>query len=283
MGRLKHRSPRPARGYLETGMCDDAVMTSAETRLNPDYGIDAPGVIRNLFLAAAAGLTLFGTAAAGLWSGTLFHINLAGMGFWICLGCAFMGFWMLYDSRVAKLKERERLLDLAAIRPEDQVLDVGCGRGLMLVGAARRLSTGRATGLDLWSQEDLSGNRPEATLENARREGVADRVEVRTGDMREMPFADASFDAVVSNVAIHNIYDREGRRKAMAEIARVLRPGGRLVIHDIRHVSDYAEDLAKLGLVRLERRGSKAAQIFLLLMTWGSLRPDILTAEKPVA
>jgi SAM-dependent methyltransferase len=263
-------------------MCDDAVMTSAGTTLKPDYGIDAPGVIRNLFLAAAAGLAFFGTAAAGLWSGTLFHINLAGMGFWICLGCAFMGFWMLYDSRVAKLKERERLLDLAAIRPEDQVLDVGCGRGLMLVGAARRLSTGRATGLDLWSQEDLSGNHPEATLENARREGVADRVEVRTGDMREMPFADASFDAVVSNVAIHNIYDREGRRKAMAEIARVLRPGGRLVIHDIRHVSDYTEDLAKLGLVRLERQGSKAAQIFLLLMTWGSLRPDILTAKKPV-
>ncbi|MBS1766852.1 MAG: class I SAM-dependent methyltransferase [Acidobacteria bacterium] len=251
--------------------------------LKPDYGIDAPGVIRNLFLAAAAGLVLFATAEAGLWSGILFHINLAGMGFWICLGCAFMGFWMIYDSRVGKLKERERLLDLAALKPEDRVLDVGCGRGLMLVGAARRLTTGRATGLDLWSQEDLSDNRPDATLENAAREGVADRVEVRTGDMREMPFEDAAFDAIVSNVAIHNIYDREGRAKAMAEIARVLKPGGRLVIHDIRHVSEYAEDLAQHGLTQIQRQGSKAAQLFLFLMTWGSLRPDILTAEKPAA
>ena len=256
---------------------------ASDTALKPDYGIDAPGVIRNLFLAVAAGLALFGTAAAGLWSGVLFHINLAGMGFWVCLGCAFMGFWMLYDSRVGKLKERERLLDLAALREDDQVLDVGCGRGLMLVGAARRLSTGCATGLDLWSQEDLSDNRPDATLENAKREGVADRVEVRTGDMREMPFENASFDAIVSNVAIHNIYDREGRTRAMAEITRVLKPGGRLVIHDIRHVGEYVEELSKRGLSRIERRGSKAVQIFLLLMTWGSLRPDILTAEKPLA
>ena len=253
----------------------------SETSPKPDYGIDAPGVVRNLFLAAAAGLALFGTAAAGLWSGVVARINLAGTGFWACLGCAFMGVWMLYDSRVGKLKERERLLDLVALKEGDQVLDVGCGRGLMLVGAARRLSTGRATGLDLWSQEDLSDNRPDATLENAKREGVADRVEVRTGDMREMPFEDASFDAIVSNVAIHNIYDREGRAKAMAEIARVLKPGGRLVIHDIRHVAEYADELSKLGLPRLQHHGSKAVQIFLLLMTWGSLRPNILTAEKP--
>ncbi|HEU4952175.1 MAG TPA: class I SAM-dependent methyltransferase [Holophagaceae bacterium] len=251
--------------------------------LRPDYGIDAPGVVRNLFLASAVGLALFGTALAELWSGAVLGFPLAGAGLWTGLGCAGMGTWMLYDSRIGKLKERERLLDLAALRGSDQVLDVGCGRGLMLVGAARRLSTGRATGLDLWSQEDLSGNRPEATLENAAREGVADRVEVRTGDMREMPFADACFDAVVSNVAIHNIYDREGRRKAMAEIARVLRPGGRLVIHDIRHVAEYAEDLSGLGLARIQRRGSKAAQVLLLLLTWGSLRPDILTAEKPLA
>lgn len=249
--------------------------------LKPDYGIDAPGVVRNLFLASALGLALFATALAGLWSGGVLGFPLAGAGLWTGLGCAGMGAWMLYDSRVGKLKEREHLLDLAVLQPEDQVLDLGCGRGLMLVGAARRLSTGCATGLDIWSQEDLSGNRPEATLENARREGVADRVEIRTGDMREMPFPDASFDAVVSNVAIHNIYDRAGRAKAMAEIARVLKPSGRLVIHDIRHVSEYADDLAKLGLTRIQRRGSRAAQILLLLLTWGSLRPDILTAEKP--
>ena len=136
----------------------------------------------------------------------------------------------------------------------EAVLDLGCGRGLLLIGAARRLTSGRATGLDLWNSEDLTGNSAEATLANAGREGVADRVEVRTGDMRKMPFPDASFDVVVSNVAIHNIYDREGREATMSEIARVLKPGGHVVIHDIRYVGDYAAALKRRGLTDVTSR-----------------------------
>jgi cyclopropane fatty-acyl-phospholipid synthase-like methyltransferase len=109
---------------------------------------------------------------------------------------------MLYD-KIGKIKERERLLDLVTWEGTETVLDLGCGRGLLLVAAARRLSTGKATGLDLWQAEDLTGNQPDATMANARREGVSDRVEVTSGDMRAMPFADRSFDVVVSNVAIH--------------------------------------------------------------------------------
>jgi len=148
----------------------------------PDYGIDAPGVVRNLFIVAAVGLTLFLTARFGLWSGVVGPVALSYSGLWAGLGCGLMGVWMLYDSKVGKLKERERLLDLVALRGNEAVLDVGCGRGLLLIGAARRLTTGRATGLDLWQAEDLTGNKPEATLKNARREGVADRVEVTTGE-----------------------------------------------------------------------------------------------------
>lgn len=253
---------------------------SIPSRQKPDYGIDAPGVVRNLYLVAGAGLLAFGTAAAGLWSGVALHVNFASMGLGFGIGCGCMGTWMLYDSKVGKLKEREALLDLVALKGNEQLLDVGCGRGLLLVGAAKRLSSGHATGLDLWSQEDLSGNKPEATLENARREGVAERVSVETGDMRKMPFPDNAFDVVVSNVAIHNIYDRPGRAQAMAEIARVLRPGGRLLIHDIRHIPAYAADLAPHGLTDLQRVGSPLMRLFLMVVTFGSLRPDILMAKK---
>jgi cyclopropane fatty-acyl-phospholipid synthase-like methyltransferase len=72
------------------------------------------------------------------------------------------------------------------------VLDVGCGRGLLLIGAAKRLTTGKAVGVDIWQTEDLSGNRPEATLENARLERVAERVGVKDGDARRLPFADGT-------------------------------------------------------------------------------------------
>ena len=154
---------------------------------------------------------------------------------------------------------------------------------LLLIGAARRLTTGKATGLDLWQAEDLTGNTKDATLENARREAVFDRVVVETGDMRKMPFPDASFDAVVSNVAIHNVYEKAGREQTMREIARVLRPDGRVVIHDIRHTGEYAASLAANGLTEIELVGSKPLQIFLLLVTFGALRPDILTARRPPA
>ena len=246
----------------------------------PDYGIDAPGVIRNLYLVATLGLVAYFTALAGVWSGVVFHVDFAHTGLGMGIGCAFMGTWMLYDSKVGKLKERETLLDLVALKGDEQVLDVGCGRGLLLVGAAKRLVSGHAMGLDLWSQEDLTDNKPEATLENAKREGVTDRVTVETGDMRKMPFADAAFDVIVSNVAIHNIYDRPGRAQAMAEIARVLRPGGRILIHDIRHIPGYAADLAPHGLTDIARIGSPLMRLFLMALTFGSLRPDILTARK---
>ncbi len=257
--------------------------TQGSTATRPDYGIDAPGVVRNLFIVAFAGLALALTARSGLWSGVIAHVDIARTGLFAGLGCGFMGFWMIYDSKVGKLRERDRMLDLIPWRGTEAVLDLGCGRGLLLIGAARRLTTGKATGLDLWQSEDLTGNKPEATLENARREGVLDRVLVRTGDMRKMPFPDASFDVVVSNVAIHNIYDREGREATMSDIARVLKPGGHVVIHDIRYVHDYAAALEKHGLIDVTRVGSKLARIVLVLITFGSLRPDIVTARAAAA
>jgi ubiquinone/menaquinone biosynthesis C-methylase UbiE len=257
--------------------------TQSPASTPPDYGIDAPGVVRNLFIVTVVGCALYFTARSGLWSGAIAHVDLARAGLFAGLGCGFMGCWMLYDSKIGKLRERDKLLDLIPWRGTEAVLDLGCGRGLLLIGAARRLTSGRATGLDLWNSEDLTGNSAEATLANAGREGVADRVEVRTGDMRKMPFPDASFDVVVSNVAIHNIYDREGREATMSEIARVLKPGGHVVIHDIRYVGDYAAALKRRGLTDVTRVGSKVARVVLLLITFGSLRPDVVTARAAAA
>lgn len=260
-------------------------MATAAASAKPDYGIDAPGVVRNLFLVFVAGMTLFLTARLGIWSGVVAHVEVAGIGLGAGLGCGLMGLWMLYDSKIGKLKEREALLDRISWRGDESVLDVGCGRGLLLIAAARRLQagTGTATGLDLWQAEDLTGNAPEATLANARLEGVGDRVTVKTGDMRRMPFPDAAFDVVVSNVAIHNVYEREGRESTMREIARVLKPGGRVVIADIRYVPDYAAALSRLGLRDVKRVGSPFTRILLLVVTMGSLRPDIVVGSKPGA
>ncbi len=128
-----------------------------------------------------------------------------------------------YGKRIAA----RDLVRRAGLRPGAEVLDVGCGRGLLLIEAARRLGGGRAVGLDLWNAEDLSGNNRAAAQSNAICEGVADRVTLVDGDMRCMPFEDDSFDVVLSSMAVHNIYEPAGRKQALAEIIRVLRPGGR--------------------------------------------------------
>ena len=89
---------------------------------------------------------------------------------------------------------------------------------------------------------------------NAIAEGVADRVELHTANMTALPFADSSFDVVVSSLAIHNISRRADREKAIEEAVRVLRPGGRLLIADVRATRQYQQQLARSGMNEVGRR-----------------------------
>ncbi len=214
----------------------------------PNYGIDAPKVVRNLLIVAALGVISLITRLLGLWSRQDLIALIARPLISGGLSCGAMGLWMVYDSKIGKVREREKRLDKIAWRGDERVLDVGCGLGLFLIGAAKRLSTGRAIGIDKWQQEDLSGNNAAGTLDNARIEGVADRVEVQTGDARKLPFDDASFDVVLSCSALHNIYNAGERQTAVREIARVLEPGGRVLIEDVRHTRQYAATLRDAGL-----------------------------------
>jgi ubiquinone/menaquinone biosynthesis C-methylase UbiE len=102
---------------------------------------------------------------------------------------------------------------------------VGTGRGLLLIGAARRLTSGRGAGIDVWSTKDLSGNSLERTQTNVEVEGVKEKVTLASEDARKLSFPDASFDVVLSNLCIHNIPDSEGARRP-ARDRRVLQPGG---------------------------------------------------------
>lgn len=218
----------------------------------PDYGLDAPPVIRNLALAAIA-LAI----AAQLLPQRLL---------WFAWGsaalCGVEAAAMVWASRVGKIRQRERLLDQVQWRDGVRVLDVGCGRGLLAIGAARRAGPGAVVvGVDLWQAADLAGNNPSAAVENAGREDVSDRVRIVTGDMRALPLANGSIDVALSSLAIHNVPAEADRTRALAEIARVLAPGGVLVIQDFRNVDRYSADLAVQGLT-IERRSRLQFRIF---------------------
>ena len=154
---------------------------------------------------------------------------------------------MLAYARIGKFRHRDRILALAALRGDEQVLDVGTGRGLLAVGAARRLRDGRALGIDIFSTKDLSGNALERTLANVAAEGVAERCQVRHEDARQLALGDGSIDVVVSNLCLHNIAPRAERARALGEIARVLKPGGRALLSDFLHTAEYAAFLRAAG------------------------------------
>lgn len=235
----------------------------------PDYGIDAPHVIRNLLIAGGACLVI----ALAFPKVTIAHVTfLLNPGF--LYPAAWMiapGILMLVYAKVGKFRHRDRMLAKVVWTGAETVLDVGSGRGLLLIGAAHRLTTGRAIGTDIWNAEDLSGNSPQAIRENIALEGVESKTEVKSEDARQMSFPDGSFDVVLSNLCLHNIYQQEGRVRACREIARVLKPGGVAVISDYKHVREYAEQFTQAGL---------AVQLFPLDWT-GTFPPlRILAARK---
>jgi ubiquinone/menaquinone biosynthesis C-methylase UbiE len=212
-----------------------------------NYGIDAPGVVRGL-LGFGVLLALIAIGSA-LWAKP--DTLIAGLApnegvtaFFLLLS----GSVMVWSSLWAKMRVRDKLVNALALTGGECVLDAGCGRGLALIGCARKLTTGKAVGIDLWSAKDLSNNNPDATQANAAAEGVADRVEVETGDITKLPFPDAAFDAIISMTVIHNIPSREGRDQALRELARVLKPAGRMAIFDIQHPFRYMTVLRKAGL-----------------------------------
>lgn len=237
----------------------------------PDYGWDAPGIMLGL-LAGGGGAVVLGCSVAALAPALWRYLGVAVA----VLGAAplFLGVLMVGYALVGKARTREHILDLARLSGGEAVLDVGTGAGLLLVGAAKRLPHGTVIGIDLWSSKDLSNNAAATTLRNIAVEGVADRVEIQTGDARTLPFPDATFDRVVSLLCIHNIEDRADQAQACREIARVLRPGGRAVIGDYVQTHSYARAFEEAELRVIQSRPEFAVALSLM---W------IVVAEKPSA
>ncbi len=210
-----------------------------------DYGYDAPR--QGLLPAGGVGVLLASLAALHQRGGrgALARLELAASFFlfrWFAI--------YLHTTRRGKFEVWADILAGLPLRGDEQVLDMGCGRGGVMAMVAKLVPRGHVVGLDLWT-EDQSGNRPATTLRNRELEGVQDRCELKTGDMLAMPFSDAAFDLVVSSMAIHNIDENDVRNisrrfQAVDEAMRVLKPGGRLVVADFWNAA-YADHLRRLA------------------------------------
>jgi arsenite methyltransferase len=150
-------------------------------RRRGNYGFDAPYVPTFLGLIGIASL-IFGLI------GILLPLSpiLDGV-------CLIYGAFMLlsaasyiYTTRRGKFQVWAEILAHLGLHGDEHVLDLGCGRGAVLLMAANLLPTGKAMGVDLWKSSDQSGNAISVTRHNAELEGVADRVELHTADMQNI-------------------------------------------------------------------------------------------------
>jgi SAM-dependent methyltransferase len=149
---------------------------------------------------------------------------------------------------------RRHVIELAGLRGNENVLDAGCGTGLTALRIAEQYPGCKVYGLDL-SPKMIAVAGDDAA-------GCGLDIDLRVGSTTDLPYADAAFDAVLTNIMFHHL-DLAEKRQAVAEIARVLKPGGRYVSAEFgprarnaleRHLAKgdytlYPAHLAEVGLV----------------------------------
>jgi ubiquinone/menaquinone biosynthesis C-methylase UbiE len=139
-----------------------------------------------------------------------------------------------------KLRElRQRTADLAHIKPGEKVLDVGCGTGSLAMEVEPRVgATGQVFGIDPGAQQ-ITRARSKAARHSL-------PIEFQVGVIEHLDFPDQTFDVVLSTIMMHHLSDSL-KRQGLAEIARVLKPGGRLVIADFKRQEERPAQPIRFG------------------------------------
>jgi len=215
----------------------------------PDYELHMPG-----FLTHPVQVGIISFIIGAFVYAILREKPIWGLTFWgICVVVG--GLYASISSSVKKftnlesrLKARDKFLSEIPFRGDETVLDVGCGNGILILSAAKHLTTGKGIGIDIWT-EGAGDSHPRAFHRNAEIEGVADRVSLQNEDVRKLPYEDESIDIIISGLTMHHILHGSGTDKAVSEMVRVLKPGGCLAIYDVRiAVNTSAKLMLKNGL-----------------------------------
>jgi ubiquinone/menaquinone biosynthesis C-methylase UbiE len=225
----------------------------------PDYALRVPAQFQFLvgagFVGGLVGLTLLlGAPTVPALIGSVLLVAAV-------VSAAFVLAIATITSPRRRERARREMLEAVAWRGDEHVLDVGCGNGFLVNEIAKRLTDGRAVGIDMW-KTDAGQQASDVAMCNAQLEGVADRVEIRNADARSMPFEDWTFDVIVSSLMLHHAGSNADRSQVLAEMVRVLRPGGTILLYDVSPlISAAIRRLTSSGLAQIVRSGRVMALV----------------------
>jgi SAM-dependent methyltransferase len=221
--------------------------------VTPDYALRVPPQLQLLLAAGVlGGLIGVGLLMTDANPVSIFDYVLIGVG---VLSAAFALALRVVTSPARRKRARRQMLNAIDWRGDERALDVGCGNGFLLVDVAKRLSTGTATGIDVWKAE-AGEQSADVARRNVQLEGVADRVDIRDADARQLPFANQTFDVIVSSLMLHHAGDSGDRHRVLDEMVRVLKPRGTIVLYDaLPLIAAAANYLRTKGALKVTRSG----------------------------
>ncbi len=235
---------------MSTGSVVDGAEKSTAHR--PEYGnwVSARFVVGPAL--AAVVLAILALAADVLGISWLFGVLLAAAALVALVTAYFAYARHLLAARGGDVQARvqELVLERLPWNGRGRALDIGCGNGPLTIALAAKFPEAHVTGIDFWGESwEYSQDVCET---NAASQGVGERVSFQRANAAGLPFADAGFVAVVSNLCFHEVRGVRDKREVVKEALRVLEPGGAFAFQDLfRLKSAYGEIDELLAALRV--------------------------------